>query len=147
MLKGQKGWTGQDEDSAWILIVDDDPGIQEVLEEALRHRGYRVQGASDGLWVSRALQEGVFPFDLVILDWKMPGLDGLGVLRELKTFAPETPVILVSSFADDSLWVEALSLGVFEVLPKPIDFGQLFFVVEQALHRSPGSEARGGEAL
>jgi len=143
----QKDCKGRDEDPTLILIVDDDPGIREVLEEALSHRGYRVQEAPDGYWVSRALREGVFPFDLVILDWKMPGLDGLAVLQVLRAFSPETPVIMVSIFADDALWVEALSLGAVDVLPKPIDFGELFFAVEKALHRCQKSKARGGEAL
>jgi len=145
MLESRQGWRGREEYPPRILIVEDDPGIRQVLEEALQDRGYQVRGVPDGLWVSRALREGSFPFDLVILDWKMPGLDGLAVLRELKTFTPETPAILISLFSDDALWVEALSLGVFEVLSKPLDFGELFFTVERALQQGRGREASGGE--
>jgi two-component system NtrC family response regulator len=102
----------------------------------LRCRGYQVQGAPDGLWVSRALRAGAFFFDLVVLDWKMPGLDGLAVLQQLRTFVPETQVILISIAADDQLRREALSLGAFDVLRKPVNFGALTFLVERALqHR------------
>ncbi len=135
MLYGPKDWARQQEGSARILVVDDDPGIREVVEEALSRRGYQVQGASDGRWVSRALREGVFPFDLVILDWRMPDLDGLAVLQELQTLAQATPVILISIAADDQLRIEALSLGAFEILRKPIDFGELRSMVERALQR------------
>jgi two-component system, OmpR family, response regulator len=137
-----------------ILIVDDDAGIRIVLEEALRHLGYEVQGALDGLWVSRALQQDVFPFDVVILDWKMPELDGLAVLQELRTRAPETPVLFISIAVDDQLRREALSLGAFEVLRKPFDLHTLALLVKSALrqgqrggtHRGPANrQQRGGE--
>jgi DNA-binding response OmpR family regulator len=127
--------TGEKEGSGRILIVDDDTGIQAVLAEALSRRGYQVQGAPDGLWVSRALRTGAFCFDLVLLDWKMPGLDGLAVLQQLRTFVPETPVILISIAADNQLRLAALSLGAFEVLRKPVNFGALAFRVERALQQ------------
>jgi two-component system NtrC family response regulator len=111
--------TGGKQDSARILIVDDDAGSRTILAEVLSRRGYQVQEAPDGFWVSRALHAGVFSFDLVVLDWKMPGLDGLAVLQQLCSFAPETLVILISIAADDQLRLEALSLGAFDVLRKP----------------------------
>jgi DNA-binding response OmpR family regulator len=136
MLRRQIARMGEKEGSARILIVDDDTGIRAVLAEAFRCRGSQVQGAPDGLWVSRALRAGAFSFDLVVLDWKMPGLDGLAVLQQLRTFVPETPVILISIAADDQLRREALSLGAFDVLRKPVNFGALAFLVERALpHR------------
>ena len=133
--------TGEKEGSGRILIVDDDPGIQAVLAEALSRRGYQVQRAPNGLWVSRALRDGAFRFDLVLLDWKMPGLDGLAVLQQLQTFVPETPVILISIAADDQLRLAALNLGAFEVLRKPLNFGALAFLVERALQQKWGGGA------
>ena len=131
--------TGGKKDTARILIVDDDAGIRAVLAEALSRRGYQVQKAPDGLWVSRALHAGAFAFDLVVLDWKMPGLDGLAVLQQLRSFAPETLVILISIAADDQLRLEALSQGAFEVLRKPMNFSALVSLVERALqHRGRG---------
>jgi len=127
--------TGGKKDSARILIIDDDAGIRTVLAEVLSRCGYQVQEAPDGFWVSRALQAGAFSFDLVVLDWKMPGLDGLAVLQQLRTFAPETLVILISIAADDQLRLEALSLGAFDVLRKPMNFGVLVSLLERALQQ------------
>jgi DNA-binding response OmpR family regulator len=139
--------------SPCILIVDDDAGIRMVLVEALSRVGYQVLGVPDGLWVSRALREGAFSFDLVVLDWKMPGLDGLAVLQELQACAPKTPVILISVAVEDRLRLEALNLGAFAVLRKPIDFGTLASTVGRALcrglrvERTPDERifGRGGE--
>ncbi len=136
MLRGQRDGTGRTEGTTRILIIDDDAGIRTVLEEALRRLGYQVQGAPDGLWVVKALQQDGFSFDLVILDWKMPELDGLAVLQELRTFAPETPVLLITIAADDKLRREALGLGAFEVLRKPFDLRTLTLLVESALQQS-----------
>jgi DNA-binding response OmpR family regulator len=131
------------EDSARILIVDDDAGIRAVLAEVLSRRGYQVQEAPDGIWVSTALQAHTFCFDLVVLDCKMPGLDGLVVLQQLRTFAPETLVILISIAADDQLRLEALSLGAFEVLRKPMNFDALDSVVEMALRQRGRGQTNG----
>lgn len=136
MLPGHNEWIGRNAEAARILVVDDDPGIREVLEEALSRRGYHVRAVPDGRWVSRALRRGRFAFDLVILDWKMPGRDGLAVLRELRTAAQETPVIMLSVAADDRLRLVAVGLGAFEVLRKPIDFAELSTVVQSALQWS-----------
>jgi DNA-binding response OmpR family regulator len=127
--------TGGKQDSARILIVDDDAGSRTILAGVLSRRGYQVQEAPDGFWVSRALHAGVFSFDLVVLDWKIPGLDGLAVLQRLRSFAPETLVILISIAADDQLRLEALSLGAFDVLRKPMNFGALVPLVERALQQ------------
>ena len=127
--------TGGKRDSVRILVVDDDAGSRTVLAEVLSRCGYQVQEAPDGFWVSRALQACAFSFDLVVLDWKMPGLDGLAVLQQLRTFAPETLVILISIAADDQLRLEALSLGAFDVLRKPMNFGALIPLVERALQQ------------
>ena len=135
MLHRQPDWTRRNEGTGRMLIVDDDAGIRTVLEEALRRHGYQIQGAADGFRVSRTLRAGVFSFDLVVLDWKLPGLDGLAVLQELRALAPQTPVLLISIAADDRLRREALSLGAFEVLRKPIDLGALASTVERALHQ------------
>jgi DNA-binding response OmpR family regulator len=143
MPRGQTDRTGRKRDSARILIVDDDGGIRAVLAEVLSCLGYQVQEAPDGLCVSRALHAGAFSFDLVVLDWKMPGLDGLAVLQQLRTYAPETLVILLSSAADDQLRREALTLGAFEVLRKPMHFETLVSLVEAALRQRAGGRTSG----
>jgi DNA-binding response OmpR family regulator len=143
MPRRQTDRTGRRKDSPRILIVDDDGGIRAVLAEVLSHLGYQVQEAPDGLFVSRALHASPFSFDLVVLDWKMPGLDGLAVLQQLRTSAPETRVILISSAADDQLRREALSQGAFEVLRKPMHLETLVSLVETALQRRAGGRTSG----
>jgi DNA-binding response OmpR family regulator len=120
-VRHQTDWTGQNAGPKRILIVDDDAGIWTVLDDAFRRLGYQVQGVPDGLWVARALQQGVFCFNLVVLDWKMPDLDGPAVLQELRACAPEAPLLVISTAAADQLRREVLSLGAFEVLRKPFD--------------------------
>jgi two-component system NtrC family response regulator len=127
-IRGKQG-------AARILVVDDDAGSRAVLAEVLSRRGYQVQEAPDGFWVSTALRAGAFSFDLVVLDWKMPGLDGLAVLRLLRSFASETLVILISIAPDEQLRLEAVSLGAIEVLRKPINFDALVSLLERALQR------------
>jgi DNA-binding response OmpR family regulator len=143
MPRRQTDRTGRRKDSPRILIVDDDGGIRAVLAEVLSHLGYQVQEAPDGLFVSGALHASPFSFDLVVLDWKMPGLDGLAVLQQLRTSAPETRVILISSAADDQLRREALSQGAFEVLRKPMHLETLVSLVETALQRRAGGRTSG----
>jgi DNA-binding response OmpR family regulator len=143
MPRCQADRMGRKKGSARILIVDDDGGIRAVLAEVLSCLGYQVQEAPDGLCVSRALHGGAFAFDLVVLDWKMPGLDGLAVLQQLRTFAPETLVILISGAADDQLRREALSLGAFEVLRKPMHLETLVSLVETALQQRGGGRTSG----
>jgi DNA-binding response OmpR family regulator len=72
---------------------------------------------------------------LVVLDWKKPGLDGLAVLQQLRAFALERLVILISIAADDQLRLEALNLGAFDVLRKPMNFGALVSLMERALQQ------------
>jgi two-component system NtrC family response regulator len=105
------------------------------LAEVLSRRGYQIQEAADGFWVARALQAGAFSFDVVVLDWKMPGLDGLAVLRLLRSFAPETLVLLISMAPDEQLRREAMSLGAIEVLRKPINFDALACLLERVLQQ------------
>ena len=139
MLRCRTDRAGAKEPSARILVVDDDAGTRAVLAEMLSRLGYQVHEAPDGLSVSTALQAGDFSFDVVVLDWKMPGLDGLSVLEQLRTFAPESSAILISIAADDQLRIEALSLGAFAVLRKPVRFEALVSLVERALqHRGGG---------
>lgn len=146
MLHRDMDRTGRHKGTIRILIVDDDAGLRTVLAEALRHLGHEVQGAPDGLWVCRALQQGVFSFDVVILDWNMPEMDGLAVLQELRTCAPETPVLFISIAADDQLRHEALSRGAFEVLRKPFDLRTLAWLVESALQQSRQGETHPEQA-
>ncbi len=114
-----------------ILIVDDDASSRTALEALLGDEGYEVELASDGFKALAAL--GEFHPDLVLTDQKMPGMDGLELLRQLVIRDDTVPVILVTAFGAVKPAVEALRAGAYDYLTKPADFDELLAVVDRAL--------------
>ncbi len=109
--------------NAKILVVDDEATIRFALEETLSKDGYRVTTAADGqAAVERIGQE---TFDLALIDLKLPGIDGMGVLRALNESAPETVVIVLTAHASLETAVEALRQGAHDYLFKPCRTVQL----------------------
>ena len=107
-------------EGASILVVDDDVDTCRNLSDILTDMGYHVDTAHDGptaLGLARRRR-----YDVALLDFKMPGMDGLTLYRELRKLRAETVAIVVSAFAAKSTTAEALSAGAWQVLPKPIDF-------------------------
>lgn len=100
-----------------VLVADDEPMLRDFIAEVLRRRGIDPIVVVDGTAAIAKLQEG--PFDLVITDLKMPGNDGLDVLRAAKTLYPQMPVILATAFASIETAVEAMRLGAFNFILKP----------------------------
>lgn len=102
-----------------ILIVEDEPAIRELLHMTLTANGFQTEEADDGIQALERIST-VKP-DLVLLDWMLPGLDGLGVLRRLKA-APETaelPVILITAKSEESDIVLGLEMGASDYITKP----------------------------
>ncbi len=113
-----------------ILVVDDNREFLQNVTDILELRDYEVAGAEDG---PAALElAGRDQFDLVLLDVKMPVMDGLEVFRRLREIAPGTPVIMATAFAVEELIRDALREGAFGALNKPLDFDRLFELIEQA---------------
>jgi sigma-B regulation protein RsbU (phosphoserine phosphatase) len=108
--------------SARLLVVDDTPANREMLARRLQRQGYEVEVAPEGQAALRMLQDS--PFDLVLLDVMMPGINGLDVLRTLReTKAPtELPVIMATAKDESHDIVEALELGANDYVTKPLDF-------------------------
>ena len=116
-----------------ILVVDDDPIILESLCEFLRLEGYEAVGAPDG---ERALDFlGRDRFNLVISDVNMPSSDGFELLRMIKKSFPELVVILITGYGSISRAVEAIKLGAYDYLTKPIIDAELRLVVDRALNQ------------
>ncbi len=118
---------------ARVLVVDDETSARSGLQKLLDQEGYRVETAGDG---ARALEiaRELAP-DAVVTDLKMPGMDGVELLGELRKLDPELPVIVVTAFGDVSSAVDAMRAGADDYLTKPIDFDALSLAIARALKR------------
>lgn len=119
------------EKSDQILVVDDEPAILDVLSQFLTQRGYGVRVASGGA-EALSLMEKERPA-LLILDIYMPGMNGIGVLRELFERKSAVPVILLTGSQDEKLLAESMDLGAVEIIGKPIDLEQLALAIHLGL--------------
>lgn len=107
-----------------VLVVDDEVAFVEMLVNWLRKRKLEAEGAISGDEALALMKEE--QFDVVVLDIKMPGrLDGIGTLREIRRIAPLTEVILLTAYASLETAIEAMKLGVFDYLLKPVKLEQL----------------------
>lgn len=116
-----------------ILVVDDEAPVREVLTEYFATEGYAVEAATSGLEALSAVRGG--RADLVLLDVRMPGLDGVQVLRRIRELTDRVPVIMVTANEDVSLARETLTLGAFDYVAKPFDFDYLDRAVAAGLAR------------
>ncbi len=114
-----------------ILVVDDDPDICDNLSDILSDLGYQVDTAHDGPSALELVSRQ--PYDVALLDLKMPGMDGLTLYREIKKQRAGTVSLLVTAFAGPATAEEALSAGAWKVLAKPVDFSKLLRLVEEAI--------------
>ena len=120
--------------TAHILVVDDEVNIRNALVTMLQKKGHQVGGASTGEEALRCLEDT--RADLVITDLKMPGISGIEFLCRLKNTWPDTEVILMTAFGSIDTAVEAMRVGAYDYLTKPIDRERFSVVVEKALERS-----------
>ena len=116
---------------AVILVVDDDAAMRDYLREELEHEGFRVETAGSGrAGVERVKQGGI---DLVVSDVKMPDLDGLDLLREVREVQPAPYVITITAFGSIDTAIRAVKLGAFDYITKPFQIEQLVLVIDKAL--------------
>lgn len=116
-----------------ILVVDDDKAIRDSLRMILQYAKYDVHFAEDGM--SALSQLAALQFDLVLLDIKMAGMDGLEVLRKIKETETDLPVVMISGHGTIETAVEATHLGAFDFLQKPLDKDKLLIVLRNALEK------------
>lgn len=114
-----------------ILVVDDEEALRTVLSAELEGEGYLVQTAADGGEAIKLL--GDQPFHLVLLDIKMPNVDGFEVLKFVKQKVPQTKVIMLTGFADLKNAIESKKLGAEDFVSKPYDLVDLLTTVERVL--------------
>lgn len=116
-----------------VLVVDDERGPRELLQSALIEEGYSVTAAKSGEEACQIFDEK--HFELVITDLKMPGLNGITLLKEIKTRAPETLVILITGYASLRSAINAIREGAYDYLTKPFQLDELYIVVKNAAER------------
>ncbi|MCP9473157.1 MAG: sigma-54 dependent transcriptional regulator [Nitrospira sp.] len=119
--------------TAHILVVDDEVNIRNALSTLLEKRGHDAKGIGTAEEAFRYLEER--PADLVITDVRMPGMDGIEFLRRLKDKWPSTEVVIMTAFGSIDAAVEAMRLGAYDYLTKPVDRERFPMVVEKALER------------
>lgn len=115
-----------------ILVVDDDPGIRELLAEYLSQQGFDARTAASAAEMDRALADTQRP-DLIVLDVMMPGEDGLSVVRRLSGKGP--PIVMLSAMGEDTDRIVGLELGADDYLPKPCNPRELLARIKAVLRR------------
>jgi excisionase family DNA binding protein len=114
-----------------VLVVDDEASIRDLLSKTLALAEYEVDVAPDGRSALDRMR--LYPYDLLIADLKMPGMDGLAVIREAKRYKTDLPVIIITGFSTESSAIEAVNLGVAGYLTKPFRVPQVLAAAAKAL--------------
>ena len=114
-----------------VLVVDDEPKLCELLASALGQDGLQVFTASNGLHALKVLEAE--DIDLVISDWRMPGMDGPALLAEIKVRYPQMPVIVMTAYSTVKNAVQSMRNGAFDYIAKPFDIDELDITVHKAL--------------
>jgi DNA-binding response OmpR family regulator len=114
-----------------VLVVDDEASIRDLLAKTLALAEYDVDLAQDGRVALERLRSQ--PYDLLITDLRMPGIDGLGVIREARRLRTDIPVIIITGYSSESSAIEAVNLGVSGYLTKPFRIPKVLAVAAKAL--------------
>lgn len=127
-----------------VLVVDDEQENCRTYEEILEDMGYRVLTQTDGGSALALLREDA-AVDLIITDYRMPGMNGVEFITELRRSRPLVPVIMITAYGNIETYLHSVSLGVFEYVHKPIKKEEFERIVKHALHDS-GLERAADEA-
>jgi len=116
-----------------ILIADDEDVIRFVLHEALQKEGYEIEEAAHG--EEAVLKVRNTSFDLVILDIKMPRMDGIEALKEIQKIDPGMPVVMITAYGNSKIAMQAVREGAYDYFNKPFDVNEIRIVIKRALER------------
>ena len=117
-----------------VLVADDERNLRELMVRELGRKGHDVEGVSDGEAAVAALRDT--PYDVVILDMKMPRKEGIEVLREVATFPDQPQIIVMTGFQEVSTAVEAMKLGAYDFLTKPTKIEELDILIRKAAEKA-----------
>jgi DNA-binding NtrC family response regulator len=123
-----------------VLVVDDEDDFRETIVKRLQKRQLQVTGAESGEQALRLMAAQTF--DVVVLDVKMPGLDGIETLREIRKKSPFTEVILLTGHASMESGIEGMKLGAFDFVMKPAAIDDLMEKIRQAYEKKIVEETR-----
>jgi excisionase family DNA binding protein len=114
-----------------VLVVDDEEGIRDLLSRTLAMADYDVDTTADGVSALESIRND--GYKLVIADLRMPGMDGLTLIREVKQINPQLPIIIITGYSSESSAIEAVNLGVSGYLTKPVGIPQVLAAAAKAL--------------
>jgi two-component system response regulator PilR (NtrC family) len=116
-----------------ILVADDEQSMREFLDIMLKKEGYKVSLASNGEEVAKLVENDLF--DLVLLDIRMPKLDGISALKKIKANAPETIVIMITAYASADTAIKAMKEGAYDYITKPFKVEEIKLIIKNALEK------------
>jgi len=125
---------------ARILLVDDEVVFTTNMAKLLNNRGYKVTGVNSGDAAIRALEEN--NYDVVVLDLKMPGMDGITTLKEIKKLGLFTETLILTGHGSIDTALEAIKLGAYDYLTKPCEISELVAKIEGAWSRKDEIQKR-----
>ncbi len=143
--KSKRGYTKHPHRPAHILIVDDDTPVRNIIRESLRGEGYKTTEATTGSQALELIQgptrRGRGRFDLVMLDVRLPDMDGLDVFARVRKDYPHLPVVIMTAHPKDDLAIELRSQGALRYLPKPFDLEEMERLIRRELFPPNAAEA------
>lgn len=119
---------------AKILVVDDDRGIRRTLKDILEFEKYKVEEACDGVECVVKIKQS--KYDVIIMDIKMPKMDGMDAMERIQVLAPDIPVVMISGHGNIDTAVEAVKKGAFDFIQKPPDLNRLLITIRNAMDKS-----------
>ena len=116
-----------------ILVADDEQSMREFLDIMLKKEGYRVSLASNGEEVLNLAEKDIF--DLILMDIRMPKLDGIAVLKKIKALSPETIVVMITAYASADTAIKAMKEGAYDYVTKPFKVDEIKLIIRNALEK------------
>ena len=116
-----------------ILVADDEQSMREFLDIMLKKEGYKVSLASNGEEVLKLTEKDIF--DLVLMDIRMPKLDGISALKKIKAISPETIVIMITAYASADTAIKAMKEGAYDYITKPFKVEEIKLIIKNALEK------------
>jgi excisionase family DNA binding protein len=116
-----------------VLVVDDEPSMRELLSQTLALAAYEVDTTPDAEAALEMLRKASRPYDLLIADLRMPGMDGLSLIRRIRDMGSSVPIIIVTGFSSKGSAIDAVNLGVSGYLTKPFRVGDVLAAAARAM--------------